>query len=57
MEYFEGVPETLVPDNLKTGVTKAHREEPILNEAYREFADYYHTIIVPSRIRSPNLVN
>jgi transposase len=24
LEYFGGVPETLVPDNLKTGVTKAH---------------------------------
>jgi len=33
LEYFGGVPETLVPDNLKTGVTKAHREEPLLNEA------------------------
>jgi len=35
--------------NLKTGVTKAHREEPLLNEAYRELADYYRTVIVPSR--------
>lgn len=53
LEYFGGVPETLVPDNLKTGVTKAHREEPLLNEAYREFADYYRTVIVPSRVRRP----
>ncbi|WP_147533024.1 IS21 family transposase [Bacillus marasmi] len=52
-EYFEGVPETMVPDNLKTGVTKALRGEPILNEAYRELADYYRTVIVPSRVRRP----
>ncbi|GKV64841.1 MULTISPECIES: IS21 family transposase [unclassified Sporosarcina] len=52
-EYFGGVPETLVPDNLKTGVIKAHRVEPLLNEAYREMADYYRTIIVPSRVRKP----
>lgn len=52
-EYFGGVPETLVPDNLKTGVTKAHRSEPLLNEAYRELADYYRTIIVPGRVRKP----
>ena len=52
-EYFGGVPETLVPDNLKTGVIKAHRVEPLLNEAYRELADYYRTIIVPSRVRKP----
>ncbi len=53
MEYFGGVPETLVPDNLKTRVTKAHKDEPVLNEAYRELADYYHTVIVPSRVRRP----
>lgn len=53
LEYFEGVPETLVPDNLKTGVTKALRGEPVLNEAYRELADYYRTVIVPSRVRKP----
>lgn len=52
-EYFGGVPETLVPDNLKTGVSKALRGEPILNEAYRELADYYQTVIVPGRVRSP----
>lgn len=52
-EYFGGVPETLVPDNLKTGVTKALRAEPLLNEAYRELADYYRTVIVPSRVRKP----
>ena len=34
-EYFNGVAEVLVPDNLKTGVNKALRGEPILNEAYR----------------------
>ena len=53
LEYFNGVPETLVPDNLKTGVTKASRSEPILNEAYRELADYYRIVIVPSRVRKP----
>ncbi|MBT2733157.1 IS21 family transposase [Carnobacterium sp. ISL-102] len=52
-EYFDGVPESLVPDNLKTGVIKAIRGEPILNEAYRELADYYQTVIVPGRVRSP----
>jgi len=52
-EYFGGVPESLVPDNLKTGVKKALRGEPILNEAYRELADYYQTVIVPGRVRSP----
>src|SRR5699024_6897184 len=52
-EYFGGVPETIVPDNLRTGVTKARRAEPILNAAYRELAEYYRTVIVPSRVRKP----
>src|SRR5699024_8800051 len=52
-EYVGGVPETLVQDNLKTGVMKALRAEPVLNEAYRELADYYRTVIVPSRVRKP----
>lgn len=53
LEYFGGVPEAFVPDNLKTGVTKALRGEPLLNEAYRELADYYRAVIVPSRVRKP----
>lgn len=52
-EFFGGVPESLVPDNLKTGVLKPLRAEPVLNEAYHELADYYQTVIVPSRVRSP----
>lgn len=52
-EYFGGIPESLVPDNLKTGVSKPLRGEPVLNEAYRELADYYQTVIVPGRVRSP----
>src|SRR5699024_1689566 len=52
-EYFGGVPEALGPDNLKTGFTKALRGESLLNEAYRERADYYRTVIVPSRGRKP----
>lgn len=52
-DYFGGVPETLVPDNLKTGVIKAKCEESVLNEAYRELADHYRTVIVPSRVQKP----
>lgn len=52
-EFFGGVTEVLVPDNLKVGVKKAVKGDPILNEAYRELADYYHTTIVPTRVKSP----
>lgn len=52
-KYFKGVPETLVPDNLKTGVTKADRYEPVLNAAYRQLADHFQTVIVPARVKRP----
>lgn len=45
-EYFNGIPEILIPDNLRTGVTKPDYAEPIINESYRELADYYQTVIV-----------
>ncbi|UOQ84622.1 IS21 family transposase [Gracilibacillus salinarum] len=52
-KYFKGVPESIVPDNLKTGVTKADRYEPILNAAYQQLADHYQTVIVPARVKRP----
>lgn len=52
-EFFEGVPENVTPDNLKAGVTTPDYSEPILNEAYRQLADYYHFTIVPARVRAP----
>ena len=50
-EYFGGVSETIIPDNLRTGVTKPAYAEPLINESYRELADYYQTVIVPTRVR------
>ena len=34
-EFFGGVPELVVPDNLKSAVTKTHRYEPVLNASYQ----------------------
>ena len=51
--YFGGVPELLVPDNLASGVTRAHRYEPILNPTYRDMATHYGTAILPARARKP----
>jgi len=48
-EYLGGVPLLLVPDNVKTAVTKASRYEPELNQTYREMAEHYGTAIVPAR--------
>lgn len=51
--YLGGVPEILVPDNLKAGVTRPCRYDPDINPAYHEMARHYSTAIVPARVRKP----
>src|SRR5262245_34208857 len=40
-EFFAGVPEILVPDNLSSRVTAAHRYEPELNPTYQNPVTHY----------------
>ena len=51
--YFDGVTRLLIPDNLKTGVTKNTRYETVLNRSYQELAEHYGTAIVPARVEHP----
>lgn len=51
--YFGGVPRLLIPDNLKTGITKNTRYETVLNAGYQELAEHYGTAIVPCRVEHP----
>lgn len=53
LQYFGGAPAAFVPDNLKSGVHRAHRYEPELNRAYAEFAEHYSVAILPARVRKP----
>ncbi|MHB2148132.1 IS21 family transposase [Calditrichota bacterium LG25] len=52
-EFFEGVPDILVPDNLKSGVIKAHRYDPQINASYQDMADHYAVVVIPARPYSP----
>ena len=52
-EYLGVVTEVVVPDNLSSGVSKAHRYEPDLNPTYQEMASHYGVAIVPARVRKP----
>ena len=52
-EHFGGVGRFLIPDNLRTGVTKADRYEPVLNKAYAALAEHYGTVVMPARVRKP----
>ncbi|MBW6475384.1 MAG: IS21 family transposase [Anaerolineaceae bacterium] len=52
-EYFGGVVKIVVPDNLKTGVSKPNYYEPGINLAYQDLAEHYHFAVLPTRIRKP----
>jgi transposase len=52
-EYIGGVTACLVPDNLKSAVTKADKYEPKLNERFWALSHHYGTAIVPARPRAP----
>lgn len=52
-EFFGGVPEIVVPDNLKTGVQQPHRYEPDLHPSYAELAAHYGVAVIPARVRKP----
>ena len=52
-EYFHGVSQILVPDNLRSAVTKACRYEPDLNPLYLSMAQHYGTAIIPARPYKP----
>lgn len=49
--FFAGVPAAIIPDNLKSAVTKSDPYEPGINTLYDDFADFYGTAIIPGRVR------
>jgi transposase len=51
--FFGGTSELLVPDNLRSGVSKAHRYEPDLNPTYMDLASHYGVAVLPARVRKP----
>src|SRR5450756_1854022 len=52
-EFYGGAPELLVPDNLRTGVTKADRYEAEIAAPYEELAAHYGAAVAPARLRKP----
>ena len=48
--FFGGVPQVIVPDNLKSAVIKTHRYEPSINRALEDLANHYGTVISLSLI-------
>lgn len=53
MHFFGGVPCAIVPDNLKSAVTRSSKYEPVLNEVFASFAEHYGTTVLPARAYRP----
>jgi transposase len=49
-EYFQGVPATIVLDNLKSGVIKPDIYDPVINRAYGEMERHYGFVADPAKV-------
>ena len=52
-DYFGGCTAMVVPDNLRSGVSRACRYDPDLNPSYQQWAEHYQVAVVPARPYKP----
>lgn len=52
--FFRGVPEYVRIDNLKAAILQANFYEPIYQNLYQHFANYYGFKSIPCRVYTPN---
>lgn len=53
LQHIGGTPKVLVPDNLKSDISKADRYEPDVNRSLEDFASHYNIAVVPAGTRKP----
>ena len=53
LEFFGGVPQIAVPDQLRSAVSGPDRYDPEINPTYAELAQHYDVAIVPARPAKP----
>lgn len=53
LEYFQGVPELVIPDQLRSAVSVPCRYEPAVQRTFEEWGAHYGTVILPARQRKP----
>jgi transposase len=53
LESYGAVPKYLVPDNLKTAITRHTKDELVINSAYQDLESFYDVIILPPPPRKP----
>lgn len=52
-QYFGGVTQVWVPDQLRSAVSGPHRYDPDINRTYSALAEHYDAIVMPARPRKP----
>jgi transposase len=52
-EFYGGVPQRIILDNLRAGVIKADIYDPKLNRAYAELGAHYRCLLDPARVAHP----
>ncbi len=52
-EFYGGCSELLIPDNLRSVVSRAHRYEPDTNPTYHDLACHYGVAVLPARVKKP----
>ena len=53
MEFFGGVSEVWIPDQLRSAVRGPHRYDPDINRTYAELAEHYDAVVIPARPGKP----
>ena len=52
-EFFGGTPALVVPDNLRSAISKSCRYDPDTNPTYAQFIEHYGTAVLPARPYRP----
>ena len=53
LNFFGGVPQAIVSDNLKSAVSRSSKYEPQINKSLKDFALHYKCAVNPTRAYSP----
>ena len=52
-QFMGGSTELLIPDNLRSAVSRANRYEPDTNPTYHDLACHYGVAVLPARVKKP----
>ena len=53
LRYCGGCPQAIIPDNLRSAVSRSDPYEPGINPTFDAFAEHYGVVIMPARVRQP----